>query len=447
MATIGMDLVGMAIPDYESVMLPLLEYISNGKEYSLKSVVEALSEKFQLSDEERNEPAPGEKLSPTQKQTTLSKTHFYSKVTWAREHMEEAGLLCFPKRGFSRITERGMKVLKGTPARVDEKVLMQFPEYVEYRRRKGKRKANNVKDTIANFSADEAFQPSIEFEHQAVKLNLEYSLNEVAKETGFDERELVCWIRAVERKKQAILYGSPGTGKTFIAEKLSEHLISGGDGFKELVQFHPSYAYEEFIQGIRPQERDGELKYPLIPGRFLDFCQKAESCQNTCVLIIDEINRANITQVFGELMYLLEYRDRSIPLAGGGTLRIPTNVRIIGTMNTADRSIALIDYALRRRFAFIELRPQYEVLRRYNEKKTGYQVDGLIGTLKRLNNAIDNKHYEVGISFFLIDNLDEQILEDIWCLEIEPYLEEYFFNQLDKVNEFRWEKIKPQISL
>jgi 5-methylcytosine-specific restriction protein B len=114
-------------------------------------------------------------------------------------------------------------------------------------------------------------------------------------------------------------------------------------------------------------------------------------------------------------------------------------------MNTADRSIALVDHALRRRFAFIEIRPNYNVLRHYHKKKeTGFKVDGLIETLERLNNAIADKHYEVGISYFLTENLAEE-LEDIWQMEIEPYLEEYFYDQLDKVDEFRWDNIKQQI--
>lgn len=259
---------------------------------------------------------------------------------------------------------------------------------------------------------------------------------------GYEKTDIERWIRAINRKKQAIIYGSPGTGKTFIAEKLAQHLI-GRYGFSELVQFHPAYSYEDFIQGIRPQSEDGKLTYPLVPGRFLEFCKKAESFQETCVLIIDEINRANLAQVFGELMYLLEYREKEIPLAGGNTFRIPKNVRIIGTMNTADRSITQFDYALRRRFAFIELRPNYDVLRRYH-LKTGFAVEGLIKILQRLNQAIADKNYEIGISFFLTDNLREDI-EDIWCMEIEPYLEEYFFNQLDKVEEFRWKKVKQQL--
>ncbi|MBD1878609.1 AAA family ATPase [Coleofasciculus sp. FACHB-T130] len=277
-------------------------------------------------------------------------------------------------------------------------------------------------------------------------VNNEYLLNQFTEDTAIEEVEIKRWIRAIERKKQAIFYGSPGTGKTFITQKIAQYLIGGGYGFSELVQFHPAYTYEDFIQGIRPQSQDGQLKYSLVPGRFLEFCKKAESCQGLCVLIIDEINRANLAQVFGELMYLLEYRDKEIPLAGGNTFRIPLNVRIIGTMNTADRSIALVDHALRRRFAFIELRPNYEVLRRYHEKKTSFNVDKLIDVLKRLNNAIADKHYEIGISFFLTEKLPEDI-ESIWLMEIEPYLEEYFFDNLKKVDEFRWDKLKQELSL
>ncbi|MEH2252514.1 McrB family protein [Nostoc sp.] len=273
--------------------------------------------------------------------------------------------------------------------------------------------------------------------------NPNYSLNNFAQDIGYIQADLERWIRTINRKYQAILYGSPGTGKTYIAEKLAQYLIGCGDGFSELVQFHPAYSYEDFIQGIRPQSQNGILAYPLVPGRFLEFCKKAESREDTCVLIIDEINRANLAQVFGELMYLLEYRDKEIPLAGGNNFRIPKNVRIIGTMNTADRSIANIDHALRRRFAFIELRPNYDVLRRYH-LKTGFAVEGLINILQQLNQAIADKNYEIGISFFLTDNLREDI-EDIWRMEIEPYLEEYFFNQLKKVDEFRWDKIKNKL--
>ena len=143
-------------------------------------------------------------------------------------------------------------------------------------------------------------------------------------------------------------------------------------------------------------------------------------------------------------MYLLEYRDRQVPLASGGLFRIPKNVRLIGTMNTADRSIALVDHALRRRFAFLALYPDYDVLRHYH-RQTGFDVEPLITVLKRLNRQIDDRHYEVGITFFLRADLDKQ-MEGIWTMEIEPYLEEFFFDQPDKADAFRWSKVGKDIS-
>jgi len=221
---------------------------------------------------------------------------------------------------------------------------------------------------------------------------------------------------------------------------MARHLADGSDGFVEIIQFHPSYAYEDFIQGIRPKSNQGGgLSYPVVPGAFLGFCQRAKGKRGCCVLIIDEINRGHLSRIFGELMYLLEYRTREVPLASGGTLSIPDNIRIIGTMNTADRSIALVDHALRRRFAFIGLYPNFEVLLRYHSD-TGFPVESLVEVLTQLNGEIGDKHYEVGISFFLRKDLSDHI-EDIWQMEIEPYLEEYFFDQPDKVSSFSWERV------
>lgn len=200
---------------------------------------------------------------------------------------------------------------------------------------------------------------------------------------------------------------------------------------------------EDFIQGIRPASEGGTLTYPLVPGRFLDFCARARAVADTCVLIIDEINRANLARVFGELMYLLEYRDQSLPLAGGGVLSIPENVRIIGTMNTADRSIALVDHALRRRFAFLPLQPNYDVLRRF-QREYGTPVDELINVLEQVNREIGDPSYAVGISFFMRQELTDE-LEDIWRMEIEPYLEEYFFDRRDVFERFRWERILARV--
>ena len=231
-----------------------------------------------------------------------------------------------------------------------------------------------------------------------------------------------------------------------MAEHVAKHMVGGGDGFVELVQFHPAYAYEDFIQGIRPITRpDGELEYQMVPGRFLEFCRRAQNRSGVCVLIIDEINRANLSRVFGELMYLLEYRDRDIPLSSGGTFRIPKNVRLLGTMNTADRSIALVDHALRRRFAFVPLRPRFEILRAFHED-TGKSVDALIEKLTQINKAISDPNYHVGITFFMDPKLEEN-LEMIWRMEIEPYLEEFFFDEAATVDRFRWDRIGEELGV
>jgi hypothetical protein len=261
-----------------------------------------------------------------------------------------------------------------------------------------------------------------------------------AAAVGYDEATVARWVAATERKGQLIFYGPPGVGKTYVARALARHLASDGDGFYTLVQFHPAYTYEDFIQGIRPRVAGGgALEFRLEPGRFLQFCRQAALRQGRCVLIIDEINRANVASVFGELLYLLEYRDQSLTLSGGGPpFSIPANVRIIGAMNSADRSIALVDHALRRRFAFVELHPNYSFLQDFlSQKPANFQVAAFIEQLQRLNQQIGDRHYAVGISFFLRDDLSTT-LPDIWQMEIEPYLEEYFFDQPARVEEFRW---------
>lgn len=270
-----------------------------------------------------------------------------------------------------------------------------------------------------------------------------YHLRDLSNDTCLTEEQLLTWVEAIHRKGQAVFYGPPGTGKTFVAQQLARHLVSGGDGLVELVQFHPAYAYEDFIQGIRPITRAGQLTYENRPGLFLDFCRRAAACRGVCVLIIDEINRADLARVLGELMYALEYRQVETPLAGGGSLRIPTNVRLLGTMNTADRSIALVDYALRRRFVFIPLRPNYEALRRYHAA-TGYPSEPLIEVLTALNQHLE-PDYQVGVSYFLRRDLAET-LPSIWQLEIEPYLEEYFYNQREAVEAWRWAEIARRVA-
>ena len=217
-----------------------------------------------------------------------------------------------------------------------------------------------------------------------------YSIENFIDDTGFDREIIEGWRRRLLRKKHIVFQGPPGTGKTFVAQRLAKLMVSETEGFCDLVQFHPSYAYEDFMQGIRPSLTDGgQISYDLKDGRFVEFCQKAEKVPNSpCVLIIDEINRANLSRVFGELMYLLEYRNSEIPLSSGTNFKIPENVFIIGTMNTADRSIAVVDHALRRRFSFIRLNPEYEVLKKYLISK-GYPGESLVNVLSEINKVIE----------------------------------------------------------
>jgi len=350
-------------------------------------------------------------------------SRFYNQVNWGRQYLVYEGLVVCPSRGIWKLSEIGEQ----TALSIDE----------------AQRIAKKWNKNAREQSSQRAKAGSTEVPVKTVKATQHiaaYDLAACARETNFTVEALARWVKAIERKQQAVLYGPPGTGKTFVAERLAMHLSDRDDGFYEILQFHPAYSYEEFVQGIRPTTRaDGHLEYAVLPGRFIDFCRRAKQCKGRCVLIVDEINRANLSRVFGELMYLLEYRDREIPLAAGGRFQIPSNVRILGTMNTADRSIALVDHALRRRFAFLALHPDYEILRQYHQA-TGFDAAPLIELLQRVNRQIGDRHYEVGISFFLRSDIRDQ-LEDIWRMEIEPYLEEVFFDQEGKLDDLRWDRV------
>ena len=277
-----------------------------------------------------------------------------------------------------------------------------------------------------------AVQPVLMLEDDAEDQPLE-SLEDLALSIGYEVDIVQGWLDQLERKSQVILYGPPGTGKTFVADRLARYL-QPEETKRGLVQFHPSYSYEDFIQGFRPNTIGGHLVFESKSGIFKDFCAEAAKTDEVYVFIIDEINRANLSSVFGELMYLLEYRDHHIKLPDGDPFSIPENIRIIGTMNTADRSIALMDHALRRRFAFIELAPNYDLIDHPEREK-------LKTILKEINQTINDPHYALGHSYFM----NARELAPIWQGEIEPYLREYFIDQPDKVKDYTWARVSAQL--
>jgi dynein-related subfamily AAA family protein len=250
-----------------------------------------------------------------------------------------------------------------------------------------------------------------------------------------------------EDKPQLIFYGPPGTGKTFVARRLAESWA--GTGNVRLVQFHPSYAYEDFVQGYRPNKKEGEPpSFVLKPGPLMELAKTATESGETCVLIIDEINRGNIAKIFGELYFLLEYRDDKVQLQYGDEFSLPENLLVIGTMNTADRSIALLDAALRRRFHFVPFfpdRPPIDGLLRRWLQANKPSMEWLADVVDRVNEMLDDRHLQIGPSHFMRDSLDEVWLERIWKFSILPYIEEHFFDDPDRVEDFELVKIRQDL--
>jgi hypothetical protein len=183
------------------------------------------------------------------------------------------------------------------------------------------------------------------------------TLDRLAAKLLIESEELAQIDQLLTAKRQIILYGPPGTGKTFVARELARFIAGSGDRV-EIVQFHASYAYEDFVEGYRPALIEGQPGFELTPGPLRRIAEKARRDPQLHVLLIDELNRGNVAKVFGELYYLLEYRDEEMTLQySRDRVKLPSNLRIIATMNTADRSIALVDSALRRRFFFVKFFP------------------------------------------------------------------------------------------
>lgn len=274
-----------------------------------------------------------------------------------------------------------------------------------------------------------------------------YTSEDFLNEVYISESKYTNLVSLLRNKKNIIIQGPPGVGKTFSAKRLAYSILNERDYSRvKMIQFHQSYSYEDFIMGFRPTQDGFELKN----GPFYDFCEKARNDdENDYFFIIDEINRGNLSKIFGELLMLIEVdkREESIQLMyRDEKFNVPKGVHIIGLMNTADRSLAMIDYALRRRFAFVDFEPSFdhENFQSFIQSKNSVILNQLMNTLIELNNKIledENlgEGFMIGHSYLCqIASPDYETLKSIINHEIVPLLKEYWFDEKDKVT--HWKK-------
>ena len=276
-----------------------------------------------------------------------------------------------------------------------------------------------------------------------------YDKNDFLNEVFIDEAKYNSIVSVLEKKKNIILEGAPGVGKTFMAKRLAYSIIGRKDKSQvQLIQFHQSYSYEDFIEGFRPTENG----FKLEKGLFYKICKKAESNpKEKFYLIIDEINRGNLSKIFGELLMLIESDKRGDELTLAYSklpFSVPSNLFIIGLMNTADRSLALIDYALRRRFSFIRIEPAFDspkFIKAFNDK-FDQDFNKIIEIIKKINDAIEDDKslgsgFKIGHSYFCPDIKDrkgnKRDIEDIITYEIIPLLEEYWYDNPDSIIQWK----------
>ena len=272
-------------------------------------------------------------------------------------------------------------------------------------------------------------------------------LDELADELMLDAGILRRVERLLKDKRQVIFQGPPGTGKTHVAQRMAR-CVAGSPNRVRIVQFHPSYAYEDFVQGFRPTLDGDRHGFKLRDGPLLEMATRAREADDEIhVLVIDEINRGSLSKVFGELYFLLEYRDIEMRLQySDKPFSMPKNLWIIGTMNTADRSIALVDLALRRRFYFVEFHPDRPpvrgLLRRWlHERHPG--MGWIADVVDRANEKLLDRHAAIGPSYFMKDTgLDEETVEMIWEHNVLPYIEEQLYGERDRLDDFKLDRLR-----
>ncbi len=374
-------------------------------------------------------------------------------ATWQFVHEMKQGDIVFAKRGMHLVIGRGVvesdyyfdperriykniRKVKWThkgewnhPGQAVMKTLTDITAYTDY-----------VEKLNALFESD----IDDDVEERVIEYD-PYDAEDFLDDVFMDEDAYNTLTSLIQNKKNVILQGAPGVGKTFAAKRLAYSMMGVKDSSRVMmVQFHQSYSYEDFIMGFRPSETGFELK----KGAFYSFCKRAEiDSDNDYFFIIDEINRGNLSKIFGELFMLIENDKRGVELQllySDEMFSVPKNVYILGMMNTADRSLAMLDYALRRRFAFYEMKPGFETdgFREYKNSLKSDKFNKLILCVESMNDAIARDEslgegFCVGHSYFCnLKETSDQTLSGIVEFELIPLLKEYWFDEPVKVKEW-----------
>lgn len=306
------------------------------------------------------------------------------------------------------------------------------------------------------WEAFRAFQDGVEVDPDPEPVEPEHvvatkdHIASAARDLHVDRAFLDKIVTLLEDKGQVVLYGPPGTGKTFVAKRLARALAEDDPARMTVVQFHPATTYEDFFEGLRPSLTEGSVRYELRRGPLSRIAKAArEQPDRRFVMVIDELNRANLPKVFGELLFLLEYRDERVATLyrPEEQFELPTNVFFIATMNTADRSVALVDAALRRRFHFVPFFPHLGdmkgLLRRW---LTDHGLDTAVADMLDAVNAElaahVGDHMVIGPSHFMKEDLSEGSLERIWEFNIYPTLEELLWGRTQELAAWRWPAVR-----
>lgn len=373
-----------------------------------------------------NEHLSDEIVNETRGKTNVNK--FENEVAFARNYLVEAGYIDKSVRGVWTLTEAGKSVELTAEMASDI-----FKKIV-----------SGAKSMKTNDSDDEQ-----EITYQ------EYTVEKFLDDVYMPEEDYTRLVGLLRNKKNIILQGAPGVGKTYAANRLAYSMMGVKDVERVMmVQFHQSYSYEDFIMGFRPSATGFELR----KGAFYNFCKKAEKdSDNGYFFIIDEINRGNLSKIFGELFMLIENDNRGNALQllySDEKFAVPKNVYIIGMMNTADRSLAMLDYALRRRFAFFDIKPGFETpgFSEYRKALDNEKFNKLISCVESLNREISDDEslgegFCIGHSYFC--NLQPDTIDDSWLYgvveyELIPLLKEYWFDEPMKVKDWS-EKLRSTI--